>query len=83
MGIEPDNWPATVGIFTGIFAKEVVVGTLDALYAPTSVEETPSLSEMLSAAVRSVPENLAEISSQLGDPIGTRLGGSERLGESS
>ncbi|MBT7335532.1 MAG: ferrous iron transport protein B [Gammaproteobacteria bacterium] len=74
MGIEPDNWPATVGIFTGIFAKEVVVGTLDALYAPTSVEETPSLSEMLSAAVRSVPENLAEISSQLGDPLGLDLG---------
>jgi Fe2+ transport system protein B len=32
MGIETDNWPATVGIFTGVFAKEVVVGTLNALY---------------------------------------------------
>ena len=30
MGIDEDNWPATVGIFTGFFAKEVVVGTLDA-----------------------------------------------------
>jgi Fe2+ transport system protein B len=29
MGIEQDNWPATVGIITGILAKEVVVGTLD------------------------------------------------------
>jgi ferrous iron transport protein B len=28
MGIEQDNWPATVGIITGILAKEVVVGTL-------------------------------------------------------
>ncbi|HKK50563.1 MAG TPA: nucleoside recognition domain-containing protein, partial [Myxococcota bacterium] len=33
MGIEQDNWPATVGLFTGIFAKEVVVGTLSSLYA--------------------------------------------------
>src|SRR5262249_33356360 len=33
MGIQSDNWPATVGIFTGVFAKEVVVGTLDALYS--------------------------------------------------
>lgn len=33
MGIEEDNWPATVGLFTGIFAKEVIIGTLDALYA--------------------------------------------------
>jgi len=32
MGIEQDNWPSTVGIFTGLFAKEVVVGTLDTLY---------------------------------------------------
>jgi len=32
MGIMEDNWPATVGLFTGIFAKEAVVGTLDNLY---------------------------------------------------
>jgi hypothetical protein len=32
MGIEQDNWPATVGIFTGVFAKEAVIGTLDSLY---------------------------------------------------
>jgi ferrous iron transport protein B len=32
MGIERDNWPATMGLFTGIFAKEVVVGTLASLY---------------------------------------------------
>jgi len=33
MGIEEDNWPATVGLVTGLLAKEVVVGTLGALYA--------------------------------------------------
>jgi ferrous iron transport protein B len=32
MGISQENWPATVGIFTGVFAKEAVVGTLDSLY---------------------------------------------------
>ncbi|MEJ2659824.1 MAG: ferrous iron transport protein B [Desulfobacteraceae bacterium] len=32
MGLTRENWPATVGIFTGIFAKEAVVGTLDAMY---------------------------------------------------
>jgi len=36
MGIEEENWPATVGIFTGIFAKEAVVGTLNSLYAANS-----------------------------------------------
>lgn len=33
MGIQPDNWAATVGLITGVIAKEVVVGTLNALYA--------------------------------------------------
>ncbi|MEL7039152.1 MAG: Fe(2+) transporter permease subunit FeoB, partial [Cyanobacteria bacterium J06592_8] len=28
MGITQENWPATVGIFTGVFAKEAMVGTL-------------------------------------------------------
>lgn len=32
MGIEKSNWPATVGIFTGIFAKESVIGTLNSIY---------------------------------------------------
>lgn len=32
MGIKADNWPATVGLLTGVMAKEVVVGTLNALY---------------------------------------------------
>ena len=42
MGIEQDNWPATVGLFTGLFAKEIIVGTLSSLYtqdAPAPAEE--------------------------------------------
>jgi ferrous iron transport protein B len=33
LGVEEDNWEATVGLFTGIFAKEAIVGTLNSLYA--------------------------------------------------
>jgi ferrous iron transport protein B len=33
MGITRANWPATVGLVTGVIAKESVVGTLDALYS--------------------------------------------------
>lgn len=36
MGIEQDNWPATVGLMTGVLAKEVVVGTLNTLYSDAS-----------------------------------------------
>jgi len=33
MGITEHNWPATVGLFSGLFAKESVVMTLDTLYS--------------------------------------------------
>ncbi|MEB3210105.1 MAG: Fe(2+) transporter permease subunit FeoB, partial [Leptolyngbyaceae bacterium] len=39
MGIQRENWPATVGIFTGVFAKEAVVGTLDSLYGQLGEDE--------------------------------------------
>ena len=32
MGITDDNWPATLGLVTGIFGKELVVGTLNTFY---------------------------------------------------
>lgn len=32
-GVECDNWPASVALFTGLFAKEAIVGTLNSLYA--------------------------------------------------
>lgn len=33
MGMSEDNWPAAVGLLSGLMAKEAIVGTLDALYA--------------------------------------------------
>ena len=32
MGVTSDNWPAAVGIFTGVLAKEAVVGSMNSLY---------------------------------------------------
>ncbi|HKL24763.1 MAG TPA: ferrous iron transport protein B, partial [Desulfuromonadales bacterium] len=83
MGIEQDNWPATVGIFTGIFAKEAVVGTLDAIYLQNESgaklaagEETAafSLSAALVEAVQTIPENLVGIAETLTDPLGLNIG---------
>ncbi|WP_236614436.1 Fe(2+) transporter permease subunit FeoB [Dickeya poaceiphila] len=39
MGIREENWPAAVGVFTGIFAKEAVVGTLDSLYGAMAASQ--------------------------------------------
>lgn len=71
LGIDDENWPATIGIFTGMFAKEVVVGTLDTLYTP--VEEAPgnfNLGRSLVEAVKTVPANLTDIAGTLLDPLG-------------
>ena len=38
MGIEQDNWPAVLGIFSGMLAKEVIVGTLDTVYGRIATE---------------------------------------------
>ena len=39
IGVEKDNWPASVAIFTGLFAKESVIGTLTGLYAHSAATE--------------------------------------------
>jgi ferrous iron transport protein B len=81
MGIEKDNWPATVGIFTGVLAKEAVVGTLDALYSQLSTtgdapsDKAPfSLKDALVAACLTVPENLRAIADNFLDPLGLNIG---------
>ncbi|HIO97251.1 MAG TPA: ferrous iron transporter B, partial [Leucothrix sp.] len=81
MGIEEDNWPATVGIITGLLAKEVVVGTLDALYSridkpvgEASAAQAPfSLSTSLKKAVITIPENLLGVTNSLLDPLGLSI----------
>jgi len=73
MGIDRDNWQATVGIFTGIFAKEVVVGTLDALYSPAAAAAPESLTAQLADAVGSIPRNFRALGDTLLDPLGIGL----------
>lgn len=74
MGIQEDNWQATVGIITGIFAKEAVVGTLNSLYTSQSSAKADEISllDKLKEAVLSVPTNLSAIA--LSDPLGIDVG---------
>jgi ferrous iron transport protein B len=73
IGIQEDNWPATVGIITGIFAKEAVVGTLNSLYAPSEDDAGEfDLMASLEEAVMSIPDNLAGLS--YSDPLGIEVG---------
>ncbi|HXK56476.1 MAG TPA: nucleoside recognition domain-containing protein, partial [Gammaproteobacteria bacterium] len=83
LGIEDDNWPATVGIFTGVLAKEAVVGTLDSLYTQLSVQEQDGVEQRtepfrlwpaLQAAAATIPENLAAIRDRVLDPLSMDIG---------
>ncbi|MCU0527354.1 MAG: Fe(2+) transporter permease subunit FeoB [Elainella sp. Prado103] len=78
MGIQAENWPATVGLFTGVFAKEVMVGTMDSLYTQLAQQEVDSTDEApafdfwggIGEAFASIPANLADLTNQVLDPIG-------------
>ncbi len=80
IGIQEDNWPATLGIFTGILAKEVVVGTLDSIYTQLGRENQPevisefNLWQALQEAATTIPENLSDLRGSLRDPIGIDVG---------
>lgn len=78
-GVEKDNWPASVALFTGLFAKEAIVGTLNSLYsiedqsgAEKVEEENEGFSLKVTAkdALVSIPTNLAGIFGKLANPLG-------------
>lgn len=81
MGMEEDNWPAAVGIFTGILAKEAVVGTLDAMYSSIAVDmnnvdghDEFDLLGGLQEAFATIPENLVGLVDTFTDPLGMEIG---------
>lgn len=74
MGISAENWPATVGLLTGMLAKEVVVGTLNSLYAQVGHFGEIAAAQFdlwagLKAALWSIPNNLAGLGSALANPL--------------
>ncbi|MGC1181888.1 Fe(2+) transporter permease subunit FeoB [Legionella sp.] len=74
MGINQDNWPATVGLLTGMLAKEVVVGTLNSLYAQVGHIGEIAAAHFdfwggIKAALWSIPQNLSQLGSALVNPI--------------
>lgn len=83
LGIREENWPATVGVFTGVLAKEAVVGTLDSLYEQLSMagtgneqtgEEPFDFRGSMAEAFSSIPANLADLGGRLLDPLGISVG---------
>lgn len=85
IGIQAENWPAAVGIFTGILAKEAVVGALDTLYLHQAVstndlnkakenQDEFVFSAAIAAAFATIPTNLANLGNAIVDPLGLNIG---------
>ena len=81
LGLKPENWPGAVGLFTGLFAKESVVGTLDTLYtqmAATENRATESATEPepfffwagIADAFKEIPKGFKGFANQLRNPLG-------------
>ncbi|MFP4425407.1 MAG: ferrous iron transport protein B [Spirochaetaceae bacterium] len=80
LGVEEENWEATVGLFTGIFAKEAIVGTLNSLYASEAAgapdageEEQFNLLPAIGGALATIPDAFGGILDTLLDPLGISL----------
>ena len=85
MGMSEENWPAAVGVFTGVLAKEAVVGTLDSLYgelarsdaaAGEAMEEEAAFDVLsgIGEAFATIPANLGDAMGTWGDPLGVDVG---------
>ncbi len=81
MGLTSDNWPAAVGLFTGIFAKEAVVGTLDTLYSGMNMRESNSEVEEepfnfwagIAESFAAIPNGFRNFGGALSDPMGVEI----------
>jgi ferrous iron transport protein B len=74
IGLSQENWPATVGLLTGMLAKEVVVGSLNSLYAQVGHLSQLNAANFdflgsLQTALWSIPENLAGLGHALINPV--------------
>ncbi len=68
-GVEKENWPASVSLFTGLLAKEAVIGTMNSLYsmagenaeAPAEEPKAEEPAAETPAAEAPAPEQVAAV----------------------
>lgn len=58
-GVEENNWPASVSLFTGLLAKEAVIGTMNSLYSMAGSGDAAKTT-VATMAAESAPAKLPE-----------------------
>ncbi|MFC1831880.1 ferrous iron transport protein B [Thermodesulfobacteriota bacterium] len=79
IGIPEDNWPASVALFTGLFAKEAIVGTINALYAANDMTGQPAAAGE-EALVLDVGGAITEAFTSVGEGLASIIGTFDLLG---
>lgn len=71
MGVTQENWPAAVGIFTGVLAKEAVVGSMNSLYDSMARAENAAQAQGEAAGEEEADEgwSLAAILGEAGQSV--------------
>ena len=90
IGVTEENWPGVVGLFTGIFAKEAVIGTINSLYAGMAESDGASGGEAaeeeepfsfwggIRGALATIPEKARELGGTFLDPLGIAVDTNEK-----
>lgn len=69
MGISKENWPASVALFTGLFAKEAIVGTLNSLYASMDMSPSVGVAEEKTKGDLDVAGSVTEAFTSIGEGV--------------
>ena len=69
IGISEENWPASVALFTGLFAKEAIVGTVNALYAANDMSTSEKGAEAEEAGGLDVGGAITEAFTTVGEGL--------------
>lgn len=79
MGISEENWPATVALFTGLFAKEAIVGTLNSLYASIDINPSSEIIEESSGGIN-IGHSITEAFTAIGKGVAGLISSLDILG---
>lgn len=69
MGISKENWPASVALFTGLFAKEAIVGTLNSLYASMDNRSTTETIEEEEGSALDIAGSITQAFTTIGEGV--------------
>jgi ferrous iron transport protein B len=73
---EEKNWQASVALFSGLFAKEIIAGSLNSLYSQNEEDEEMTdgqqmtIGQKLVDACKTIPENIIGLGGEISDPLG-------------